>query len=277
MNRRILISLVALVAVGAVLAMQVRRAAAIQTFVEKAKSDCQSIEAAITLIYNRDDVGDAAVQRDYFALIVKDDQFGQQLYRIDESITDRQTPWYWQTGRLETAAYNGVYNLQLWDTDDKGTLVHLIESYKYDCKTRNFWWDTTTIYRDPVVPRPSCILGVPVYTTNLAPEDGAVIFTWSGDPDYEALHFHIDTVRVSAGEGFDHRYFPVPCGVYLKLYYQPDSTKQIYLMPSQYWPHDAYGTPNSETDPKTVYYTFFPLDGPVRPPTPTPGPATPHP
>jgi len=265
-QRKLLIGMALVMLVNTLLAMWPRPTYAIQTFVQKAKSDCASIEANISLLYTRDDDPDKDVARDYFKLDVYDGTKGQWLTGIEESITWEQSPFYWQTNRLDAAAFDGVYNIRLYDSDADGRYQDFIESYYYDCKNNTRWWDTTSIDGDSVYD-PTCINGMRVYTTNRAPEDGAVVITWSWEPSYKAVDYHVDTIRIPEGHLLTYDEFPVPCGVYIKLYYQPDSTKLLYLMPSQYWPHDAFGTsPDEDASPddQPVYYTVFPLDGEER-------------
>jgi hypothetical protein len=140
-----------------------------------------------------------------------------------------------------------------------------------------------------------CGVEMPIFTTNQAPESGAVIITWSGVPDRDDVYFqeyHWRTIEVAAGDYFngvpggeptpEEDWFHVPCGVYLWLYYQPDSTKILYHMPSQHWPDRPFGAYMLERELPEPYHTFFPLDGPPRtdvdaPPSPTPRPMTPTP
>lgn len=266
-QRRIWIGIATLLLICAGLAARPRRGQAIQTFVQKAKSDCASIEANITLAYNRDDVPNLEDEnRDYFILEVYDGDTGAFLTSIEESITDEQSPFYWQTNRIETATLEGLYNLRLSDTNAEGEKEGVLESYFFDCTNNTRWWDTSAV-EAVTAPNPECLNTLPVYTTNRAPEDGAVLIMWSWEPSYTAIDYHVDTLRVNEGTLFTYDEFPVPCGVYIKLYYQPDSTKLLYLMPSQYWPYDAYGTSPVEAqriDEVPVYNTVFPLDGEER-------------
>ncbi len=266
-QRKILLSIVALMLLGAGFAMLPQRTQAIQTFVQKAKSDCQSIEANITLAYNRDDFpNDPDENRDYFKLDVYDGDTGAWITGVEESITDEQSPFFWQTNRLDGATRDGLYNLRISDTDADGQYEDFLESYYFDCTNNTRWWDTSAVDTG-TAPSPDCLNTLPVYTTNRAPEDGAVLIMWSWEPSYTAVDYHVDTIRIGEGQLLTYDEFPVPCGVYIKLYFQPDSTKLLYLMPSQYWPYDAYGTSPVEEEQLEnvpVYNTVFPLDGAAR-------------
>lgn len=269
MRRRLIITLGAVLLAGTVLAARPpQETHALQAWLQKAKSDCESLQAAITLVYTHDDTGDAEY-RDFFKLEIYDEA-GNFLAHIDESILQEQSPFYWQTGRIPANPFNGKYKLVMLDTDDKGNMIRRIERVWHDCTTGYSWRTEKPLPDDPDIPEVTCWAWVPIFTTNLAPEDGAVVALWSylkerdkDDPEYR--EFHLSTIDVAPNEGLDEYWLRAPCGTYLKLYFQPDSTKLIYYMPSQYWPHDSYGVPDDENDVGPVYYTFFPLDGPIRP------------
>ncbi|MGF1505791.1 MAG: hypothetical protein ACFB51_11785 [Anaerolineae bacterium] len=266
MRNRIVIVLCILGLAAIAAHARAQRAQAIQAFIAKAKSDCASIEAHVTLLYSEDDLPNDEENRDFFSLVIIDQDTDTFLEQAPESITDEQTPYYWMTGRIETAALNGVYNLELWDTGADGELDDRYESFVYDCKDRSFYYDTDEHAVNEAIPEYTCQTSVPVYTTNYAPEDGALMITWSYDgQDSQDQDWHVETVRIDEGDALTGETFPVPCYAWVKLYFQPDSTKQIYLMPSQYWPHGAFGAGAEDNGLDiNINHTFFPLDGPIR-------------
>src|SRR5688500_4045549 len=73
---------------------------ALSAFVNKGTSDCKSLELAITLTYSNDDTA-GAENRDHFLLEIYDRESGKWLTAIKESILQEQSPFYWQTGRIE--------------------------------------------------------------------------------------------------------------------------------------------------------------------------------
>lgn len=280
MRRRMVLALAAMIFVASLLLATPRPTNALSAYVSKGKSDCASFELGITLTFNHDDTGDAEV-RDHFLLEVYDADLGHRIANIRESITQEQSPFYWQTGRIPGATWQGDYRIEMWDTDDKGNKQRRIDHAYLQCSTQNMWRDfpvpITPEYKE--YPEITCYSRTPLWTTNGAPEKGAVIVEYTWGPERPAEEFHLYTIPVEPGQTFDHREIDVPCGTYLRLYFQPDSTKILYYMPSQYWPHDVYGTYTSNHGLGPVYHTFFPLDGPVRgataTPTPQPGTAVP--
>jgi hypothetical protein len=244
--------------------------------IDKGKSDCSAAELGITLTYSQDDTTDADL-RDYFQLEIYDNNTGGQLVSIKESITHNQSPFFWQTGRLTGAIDpRSLYRIELWDLDAGGNKLRRIERVFLQCSTQNMWRDTPPQLTPPptttVYPAMTCTARVPIWTTNRAPENGAVIFQWAYGSDRSYQEFHISAAEVKKGDTFDLSEVEVPCGVYLRLYFQPDSNKLVYYMPSQYWPHDVYGTPTTQGQVGPIYHTFFPLNGPNRYATTTPTP-----
>jgi hypothetical protein len=278
MRRRMIIGLAALLYVAAALIQPPRQATALEAWIEKGKSDCASIEVAVTLLYTRDDTG-AEGNRDFFKIVLYDGTLGHFLYEIPESITDEQSPFYWQTGRIPTAAYDGLYRVEMWDTDDHGNRQRMIDQAYVQCQTQNNWRASPPGITPAAVPddhyEVTCHSRTPLYTTNGAPEPGVVIMVWTLGTERGTTEYHLQTIPVNTGDMFDGLEFSVPCDVYLRVYYQPDSTKLLYYMPSQYWPHDLYGTADHEFEVGPIYHTFFPLNGPVRGATSTPTPSIP--
>src|SRR5438552_2227265 len=97
MRQRILIALVAIAGVAAILQAIPHHASAIAAGVDKGKSDCNALELGITLTYSHDDTGGL---RDDFLLEVYDNGNNVLVASVSESITQQQSPYYWQTGRL---------------------------------------------------------------------------------------------------------------------------------------------------------------------------------
>src|SRR5688572_14227273 len=114
-----------------------REASALEAFVVKGKSDCNSLELAITLTYSIDDTG-GDDERDHFMLEVYDHRNKNWLTSIKESILQEQSPFYWQTGRINVPASfttdpngdknnDGMYRLEMWDISDRGEKQRLID------------------------------------------------------------------------------------------------------------------------------------------------------
>jgi hypothetical protein len=279
MRQRILFALAAVIAVaGAVLAIP-QRASALSATVDKGKSDCNAIELGITLIYRVDDSA-GSDQRDYFRLEVYDNANNNQFSVIKESITQQQSPFYWQTGKITGSIDpKSLYRIDVYDTDEAGNTLRRIERVYFQCSTQNMWRDappavTPAPSNQPPsnLPAVSCWSWTPIWTTNRAPEKGAVIFTYAYQKERGAQEVHLQVALVNKGDTIDYSQIEAPCGVYLRLYYQPDSTKLIYYMPSQFWPHDLYGTIATQGAVGVIYNTFFPLNGPARNATATPLP-----
>lgn len=276
MRQRIIFTLAAILSVAAMVLSMPKPTSAMTVAFDKGKSDCNAVELGITLTYSQDDTAESDL-RDFFQLEVYDNSNGVQLVSIKESITHNQSPFFWQTGRLTGAIDpRSLYRIEMWDLDAAGNKLRRIARVYLQCSTQNMWHDvpmqvtpppTSTVYA-PI----TCYSRVPVWTTNRAPENGAVIFQWAYGPDRSHQEFHISAAEVKKGDTLDLSEVHVPCGVYLRLYFQPDSTKLVYYMPSQYWPHDVYGTPTQQNTLGPIYHTFFPLNGPNRYATPSPTP-----
>jgi len=275
-----IIGLIALLYAAGLLLGRPPAAMALEAYIEKGKSDCASVEVAVTLIYSHDDTG-APENRDMFKLVVYDGTTGAQLYEIAESISQDQSPFYWQTGRIPTAAYNGLYRVEMWDTDDKYVRQRRIDQVYVQCQTQNNWRANPVPLTAAVVPdehyQVTCYSRMPLYSTNGAPETGVVIVMWTlgTQRNESSVEYHLQTIPVEPGDTLDGEEIRTPCSTYIRVYFQPDSTKLLYYMPSQYWPHNLYGTADHDFELGPVYHTFFPLNGPVRGATPTPTPSIP--
>lgn len=266
MRRRVLAILFAFILLGAVMLAKPSPTYAIQAWIAKVKSDCTAIQASITLTYNRDDGGG----KDWFVLEVFHKDPPEYMTHIAEGITQADSPYYWQTDRIPTSGTRGAYRLDVTDLGANGVKIRRVDQAYHDCIHGVSWRPENASEPNPELPKiPDCYTWVPIYSTNLAPESGAVLVMWSFDPDREDnpsyVEYHVATLPVEKEQGLDHVWVRAPCGVYIKVYYQPDSTKNLYFMPSQYFPHGHYGTANYDTD-NVPYHTFFPLDGPARPP-----------
>lgn len=278
MRRRIALILIILCAVVfTALVYPPQEAEALRTWVEKGKSDCGSIELAVTLLYGADDVPEDNhlednEKRDYFELVIFDAEWGGFVAAAEASLTEEQSPFYWQTHRIEGAASpKGVYRIEVWDKNGSGEKTHtqLLDVVYLQCFTGNMWRDNPTGVPDnPDIPVQDCYVRMPLTTTNVAPEDGVVMILWSYGTEPEDPLYHVQTIEVAAGDYFDDMEMNVPCETYIKIFFQPHSNKLLYYMPSQYYPHDFYGSPlDQENHPlfAPTYHTFFPLDGAIRP------------
>ncbi len=270
MRRRMTIALLGVIALAAALLAQPRETRALETWIEKGKTDCKSVELGITLTYSRDDTG-ATGNEDFFRLEIYDATSGQLLAQISESILQEQSPFYWQTGSIPAAALAGyqekaLYRIEMLDTDDKGGNIRLIDQVFLQCDTQNTWRKDPVPLQTPVggIPDIQCYSRVPMYSTNGAPEKGVVIVQWTYGTSRTDVEYHLQTIPVERGSLFNHEEIQAPCSTYLRMYFQPDSTKLLYYMPSQYWPHNLYGTVAGNAALGPVYHTFFPLDGPSR-------------
>jgi|GEM_PF-2559180 len=266
MRRRMVMTFAASLALAAaVLLAEVRPTEALSATIVKGKSDCASIELGITLVYNQDDTGGSDL-RDHFKLEIYDKDLGHLIAQIKESILQEQSPFYWQTGRIPGATYQGDYRIEMWDTNDKGEKLRRIDQAYLQCSTQNMWRDfpveTTPRYED--YPAITCYSRIPIWTTNGAPEKGAVIINYTFGTERTDQEWQITTLTVNPGDTLDNTEVSVPCGTYIRIYYQPDSTKLLYYMPSQYWPHNLYGSLNDANSLGPIYNTFFPLNGPLR-------------
>ena len=273
MRQRILYFVAAILAVAAAVLAIPQRASALSATVDKGKSDCGAVELGITLTYSKDDTAGSDL-RDFFLLEVYDNGNNALLVNVKESITQQQSPFYWQTGRLTGAIDpRSLYRIEVWDTDEGGAKQRRTARVYLQCSTQNMWEDNPpAITPQPSQPVVNCTSRTPIWTTNHAPEKGAVIIQWTYGKDRNSQEYHLGVIPIEVGTTLDMYEIQAPCSVYLRLYYQPDSTKLIYYMPSQFWPHDLYGTINQQGALGVIYHTFFPLNGPVRGATSTPLP-----
>ena len=233
-------------------------AQAMQAWIADVRSDCASVEAGITLIYTHDD----GFSHDRFRLEIYEGTSTRRLARIDESLGRDQSPFYWQTGRIGASSSDGLYRLEMWDMDEEGKRVRRIDMVYHQCYTGASWRGDEPFEEDPDIPETTCWVWVPVYSRNTAPEPGAVLAVWTYGHAATDPHYYLTTLRVWTGQRLDTQ-VRAPCGVYLKLYFQPDSTKLLYFMRSQYHPNDFYGTPVSEGPGTPVYTTLFPGSPPT--------------
>lgn len=262
MRRRILILLAVLVVIGLLVFVRPTTGHAAQAWVHDLKSDCQTLSAGITMSFITDDGGN----KDYFRIELYDDTNGGLITGWNLSVRRDQSPYYWETGPLLGAAEEGLYRMELFDVDAAGNKQRYIDQVYHSCITGASWRSNNPIDDDPNIPNPTCYLWMPIYTVNTAPDDGTVMVMWSQQEssDWQAINFHAATISVAKGDRLEGRYIQVPCGVYVKVFYQFDSTNLVYFMPSQYQPGD-YGTPNDgrlDINPADTnspsYHTAFP-------------------
>jgi len=259
-----IMSLIAVAVLGMMLAASAQPAHALQAWISKVKSDCGSIQAEISLVWDHDDGGG----KDRFRLELYDYTTGALMATFNEEISQNQSPWFWQTHRMVYTASRWHYKLEMWDIDQNGKKERLLDTVIHHCADGATWRPDD--FREPVAKEPAtdwdCYAWVPFNTTNVAPETGSLTLVYSYGPEFEDVDYFQKTWRINAGDYLEDTLdnAAVPCGVYIKLYYQPDSTKQIYYMPSQYWPGDAYGTPTEHDMWGVTYHTVFPLNGAIR-------------
>jgi hypothetical protein len=254
-----------------------QKAEALRTWVEKGKSDCGSVELAITLLYGEDNIpednnSEDNEKRDYFELVIFDAEWGGFVALAEASLTEEQSPFYWQTHRIEGAASGkGVYRIEVWDKSGSGDgkRTKMLDKVYLQCFTGNMWRDNPTGVPDyGDIPFEDCFVRTLFTTTNVAPEDGVVMILWSYGTTPQDPLYHVQTIEVKAGDYFDDMEVEVPCGTYIKVFFQPHSNKLLYYMPSQYYPHDFYGAAEDDDEHSVfapTYHTFFPLDGEIRP------------
>ena len=258
MRRRLIAALIALALLAGLVLASASPARALNTFISKVKSDCASVQAEITLIWTHDDGGGY----DRFRLEFYDAGSGRLISAVNEQIAQQQSPWFWQTHRVESGASNWHYRLEMWDIDGAGNKLNRLDTVEHDCVTHASWRPL-----EQPVAKTDCSAWMSFYTTNMAPEDGTLTVVWSyGRSPQEELNHFLAVWPIQKGEGLDSGDFlQVPCNVYIKLFYQPYSTKQLYFMPSQFWPNEGYGTSYVAGGWTPRYYTYFPLDAPPRP------------
>ncbi len=270
MRRGMILALAAVVLVVVVLS-GVAPAYAMQAWIAKVKSDCTAVQADVVLVWDTNDENGA----DKFRLEVYDATTSRLVYSQNEQITQQQSPWFWQTQRLQFTVSKSHYLVELWDVNAKGDRVRRMDQVEHDCVTHASWRPAGAIQPDIIdpTPNPECFATINFYSYNVAPEDGQLMFVWSYGNRVADENYFAATQHISKGQPInpDEVWFKFPCGVYVKLFYQVDSTKAIYFLPSQYYPQDAYGTPATHGESKLWYYTYFPLNPPLRP-TPTPQP-----
>ncbi len=238
---------------------------ALQTHISSVTSDCNAIQVSTTLIYTHDD----GYGRDHFQLAVYDGIEGHLLGAINAFLEQGQSPYFWEPTLLPVLTTEGLYRVELWDTDAASQRIRRIEQVYHQCLTGASWRPDDAIEDDPDLPHPSCSVWVPVYTTNTAPEPGAVLAVWTYGYAPTDPHYYAGTFEVEPGQALTNAPVLAPCGVYVKVYFQPDSTKQLYFMESQYHPGDFYGTTTVDGALDLPYHTTFPL---IVTPTPEPEP-----
>jgi hypothetical protein len=265
MQRRLYVPFVLIALLGGLFFGSVKQAYGFQAWIQSVSGDCKTIRVDSSLIWDTDDING----NDRFLLEVYNNKNGALLASFDEQIAREQSPWFWRSHAIE-AVGSTHYRIDMWDIDANGKKLRLMDRVAYDCSTGALWRLDENLQPTPVdPPLEGCRSWVPFFSTNLAPEDGVVTITYTHSPWYDTPHYFWAVFLVKEGEGLGpESELAMPCGVYVRAYYQPDSTKQIYYLPAQYWPQTAYGTApeNGQTAPR--YYTVFPLNNAPRPDDP---------
>ncbi len=257
--RRRMFAALAIVGLLAAALASASPARALSTWIAKVRSDCTAAQAEMTLVWGTDD----GSGYDRFRLELYDEANGALLTSVTEQISRQQSPWYWQTHRMAGPPSAARYRIEVWDIDAGGNRISLLDDMRHDCETHNSWR-----VHDRSLEVSGCRASMSFYTTNLAPEPGIVTAVWSygRHPQVEANSL-LALWHVERGQGLDSTSrMDVPCSVFVKLFYQPDTSRLLYFMPSQFWPNEGYGTASAAGDSTPRYFTYFPLDGPRRPP-----------
>ncbi|MCC6905509.1 MAG: hypothetical protein IT326_06665 [Anaerolineae bacterium] len=270
LHRLILAILAGVTLAGGVLWATARPAYAVQSAFESATSDCGSIDIWTVLVYARDDLPDDPAQRDVFLLRIYDGSDDRLIAELQHSVSRTESPYYWNTGRIPAQPQQGLYRIEVWDIDEWGMNPRLVEKINFQCVTGASWRADGTVAVDPALPQIACTAYAPIYATNAAPDNGMVIAVWSYGRRPEDQHYFVRTIRVRAGERLRNLRIEAPCGVYLKLYYQPGPAGgPMYFLESQYSPGEVYGMPSYDGAVGASYHTTFPR---LPAPTVTPRP-----
>lgn len=256
MRARVLVPLLGLFALTLLLLSMPRPAYAIQTHVNRVSGACGSISAEVTLVHISDD-GSA---EDKYWFRIFEGETAAELVHIEESLARSESPLYWQTGPFAVTSANGLYRIELWDVKADGSLRGPIETVFYQCLTGASWRPNQAYPQDPEIPDITCHVQVPVWSTNGAPEPGALIAIWSYGRSQTDDEFFVYSMHLNRGDRLrlSNPGLTAPCGVYVRLYFQPDDTRELIYLESQYHPHDNYGTPDEDGARGPWYTTTFP-------------------
>lgn len=228
---------------------------AIQTYISQVSGQCGAISADVTLLHISDD---GSGEDKYWFRVFEADT-ATELVHVEESIARSESPFFWQTGTMNVNTGSGLYRLELWDVAADGQLRGPVETVFYQCHTGASWRPDGSYPQDPDIPAVACWVEVPVWSRNTAPEPGTVLAVWSYGRKQTDDEFHVGTVRLSQGARLHlDPGLQAPCGVYLRLYWRPDSTGKLLYLESQYHPHDNYGTPGKSGQRGPWYTTRFP-------------------
>lgn len=233
-------------------------ALAIQPFVVRVAGNCQSVQVAAALVYTHNDL----LANDYFKIVVLDAKTSEQRGVIAGSVAQAHSPTLFESASLPASSTDGTYIVEVWDTNATGDRIRRLDRVVYQCLTGASWRDSTVMDDDPEVPDPKCLAWIPVHAVNTVPEDGALLAVWTYGKAATDPHYFVAAFEVVKGQPFDV-IIDAPCGVYLKLYFQPKSTKQLYFLESQYHPHDLYGTPDYASYGPS-YHMAFPAIPPPK-------------
>ena len=94
---------------------------------------------------------------------------------------------------------------------------------------------------------PTCITTVHVFTPDFAPEDGVLV------TEQYPQNVVIDRRLVNQDERSDFL-MRIPCGIWLRVYYEPDSSDERIQLISQYGADEEFGTASTET---SSYHSSF--------------------
>jgi len=219
-------------------------------------SNCTTISAEVTLNHTNDDGGG----NDRYWFRVFDGNSADLLVHLDQTINRSASPYFAQIGPLPAAPKSGLYRVEVWDVDAQNNPIRAVDQVFNQCGTNNSWRTGESFPQpvDPEIPQITCHSYMPIYSVNFVPRPGAVIAVWSYGKLRTDDEFLVNTWRVKKWDRLYESRVQVPCGVYVRLYYQPDDTKELIFLRSQYHPNDDYGTPAQEGKLAPWYTTAFP-------------------
>jgi hypothetical protein len=226
MRARVFVLLLGFFALSLALLSMPRPAYAIQTHVNKVSGACGSISAEVTLLHISDDGG----AEDKYWFRIFEGETAVELVHVEESLARAESPFYWQTGPFAVSSANGLYRSS-WMSKPMARRGP-IETVFYQCLTGASWRPNESYPQDPDIPDITCHVQVPVWSTNGAPEPGALIAIWSYGRSQTDDEFFVDSMHLNRGARLrlGNPGLTAPCGVYVRPHFQPDDTKElIYL------------------------------------------------
>jgi hypothetical protein len=255
MQRRLYVPIVLIALLGGLFFGAVKQAYGFQAWIQSVSGDCSTVQINSSLIWDTDDGGGY----DYFRIEIYNEDDGSLITGFDERLTRKQSPWFWRTHAIDTVGATN-YRIEMWDIGATGKKYLLVDRVLYSCSTDTLVRPDNKLQFSPEEPLSGgCRSWVDVYSTNVAPEDGIITVTYTFTSWYDTPHYFWTVFPIEEGERLvEQDELAMPCGVYARIYYQPDSTKQIYYLPAQYWPQGAYGTASELGQRAPRYYTVFP-------------------